>query len=114
MHGGGSDTSTRRESDPGNGQKTEEAATSLVQRLTGGGLMAKVRADAAGFRTLAVSYCSHDIYGGEQHRSQQPQQGRAGHPRTTNGVLEVKAAVQFVQQTYPTSKKSDVAYSRRK
>ena len=26
--------------------------------------MAKVRDDAAGFRTLAVSYCSHDIYAG--------------------------------------------------
>ena len=90
---------------PSSGQKTEEAATSLVQRLTGGGLMAKIRADAAGFRTLAVSYCSHDIYAGVNSTDpNNPNKDAAGHPRTTNGVLEVKAAVQFVQQTYPTSK----------
>ena len=90
---------------PGNGQKVEETAASLRQRLTSTGLMAQVKADAAGFRTLAVSYCSHDLYSGvvspDPHN---PNLDANGKPRTTNGVLEVKAAVQFVQQTYPTSK----------
>ncbi len=106
MHGGGFGYfDAAGTPQPSSGQKTEEAATSLVQRLTGGGLMAKIRADAAGFRTLAVSYCSHDIYAGVNSTDpNNPNKDAAGHPRTTNGVLEVKAAVQFVQQTYPTSK----------
>ena len=49
---------------PSANQKTEEAASTLQSRLTNAGLLAQVRADAAGFRTLAVSYCSHDVYAG--------------------------------------------------
>ena len=49
-----------------------------MQRLTNNGLLARVRADAAGFRTLAVSYCSHDVYGGMQNTGpEQPEQDRA-------------------------------------
>jgi hypothetical protein len=106
MHGGGFgyfDANGRPV--PSSGQKVEETAASLKQRLTSTGLMAKVRADAAGFRTLAVSYCSHDIYAGalspDPHN---PNKDASGNARTTNGVLEVKAAVQFVQQAYRTSK----------
>ena len=65
MHGGGFGYfDADGHADPSTGQKVEESATSLTQRLTDGGLMTKVRDDAAGFRTLAVSYCSHDIYAG--------------------------------------------------
>jgi hypothetical protein len=106
MHGGGfgyfDATGTAQ---PSTGQKVEEASTSLVQRLTAGGLMTKVRNDAAGFRTLAVSYCSHDLYAGVQSTDpHNPNRDSSGNPRTTNGVLEVKAAVQFVQKNYPTTK----------
>ena len=90
---------------PSTGQKVEETAASLRARLTSSGLSTLVKADAAGFRTLAVSYCNHDLYAGvvspDPHN---PNLDANGKPRTTNGVLEVKAAVQFVQQTYPTSK----------
>ena len=106
MHGGGFGYfDATGKAQPSTGQKVEESATSLTQRLTAGGLMTKVRNDAAGFRTLAVSYCSHDIYAGvlstDPHN---PNKDAAGNARTTNGVLEVKSAVQFVQKTYPTSK----------
>ncbi len=106
MHGGGFGYfDSTGKAQPSTGQKTEEASTSLVQRLTAGGLMAKVRADAANFRTLAVSYCSHDIYAGVLSTDpNNPNKDQYGNARTTNGVLEVKAAVQFVQATYPTSK----------
>jgi hypothetical protein len=106
MHGGGFGYfDATGKAQPSNGQKVEEASTSLVQRLTGGGLMAKVRASEAGFRTLAVSYCSHDLYAGVlTDDPNNPNTDANGKPRKTNGVLEVKAAVQFVQASYPTSK----------
>ena len=65
MHGGGAgyfDASGNPI--PATGQKVEESFDSLRTKLDNNGLIGKVRADAAGFRTLAVSYCSHDIYAG--------------------------------------------------
>ena len=43
-------------------------------RLNNNGLLQRVRNDAAGFRTLAVSYCSHDdLRRGEHTRPEQPE-----------------------------------------
>lgn len=106
MHGGGAgyfDTSGNPV--PGPGQKTEESAASLTTHLTNNGLLAKVRADAAGFRTVAVSYCSHDVYAGANSPDpHNPNTIPGGKPRLTNGVYSVKAAIQYVQAHYPTTK----------
>jgi len=106
MHGGGvgwfaADGTPQ----PSAGQKSEESAASLTQRLTAGGLVADVRNDAAGFRMVAVSYCSHDIYSGVNNNDpNNPNVTPDGAPRRTNGVLETKAAIAFAQQHYPTTK----------
>jgi hypothetical protein len=90
---------------PNANQKVEEAANGLQSSLNNGGLLARVRADAAGFRTLAVSYCSHDLYAGmntpDPHN---PNTTPDGKPRPTTGLVATKAAIQFAQATYPTSK----------
>ena len=106
MHGGGAgyfDAAGRPV--PGTGQKVEESAASLTGKLTNNGLFAKVRADVAGFRMVAVSYCSHDVYGGVNSTDpNNPNLDAAGKPRTTNGILATKAAIQFATSKYPTTK----------
>jgi hypothetical protein len=106
MHGGGAGYfDVHGNPVPGPGQKTEENAASLTQRLTNNGLLGRVRDDTAGFRTLAVSYCSHDVYGGaDSPDPHNPYTTPDGEPRTTNGVLSVKAAIEFVHRHYPTTK----------
>ncbi|MDQ1475760.1 MAG: hypothetical protein QOE62_989, partial [Actinomycetota bacterium] len=98
MHGGGAgyfDTSGNPV--PGPGQKVEESAASLTTHLTNNGLLGLIRADAAGFRTLAVSYCSHDIYAGANTPDpHNPNTTPDGKPRPTNGVYATKAAIQYV------------------
>ncbi len=106
MHGGGAGYfDAQGEPVPGNGQKVEESAVSLRTHLTNDGLLGSIRSDPAGFRTLAVSYCSHDVYAGtnsnDPHNPNTTPDGRA---RTTNGVYEVKAAVEYAQSHYPTTK----------
>ncbi|MDQ1381124.1 MAG: hypothetical protein QOJ71_1843, partial [Actinomycetota bacterium] len=105
MHGGGAgyfDTSGNPV--PGPGQKVEESAASLVTHLTNNGLLGLIRADAAGFRTLAVSYCSHDIYAGANTPDpNNPNTAPDGKPRPTNGVYATKAAIQYVLDHYPTT-----------
>jgi hypothetical protein len=65
MHGGGAGYfDAAGKPVPNSNVKVEESAASLTQKLTNNGLFGKVRADAAGFRMLAVSYCSHDLYAG--------------------------------------------------
>ncbi|MCU1428499.1 MAG: hypothetical protein JWL83_2499 [Actinomycetia bacterium] len=106
MHGGGAgyfDTSGNPV--PGNGQKVEESAVSLTTHLTNNGLVGRIRADAAGFRTLAVSYCSHDIYAGaDTPDPNNPNTTPDGKPRPTNGVYSTKAAIEYVHDHYPTTK----------
>jgi hypothetical protein len=90
---------------PGPGQKVEESAASLRNRLANDGLFGRIRQDPAGFRTLAVSYCSHDLYGG----SVTPDPNNAnltpeGGARPTTGLVSVKAAVQYVTARYATTK----------
>jgi hypothetical protein len=90
---------------PSANQKREESVDSLVVHLTNNGLLGKVRADAAGFRTLAVSYCSHDVYAGANSTDpHNPNTTPDGQPRTTNGLLATKAAIAYVKTLYPTTK----------
>jgi hypothetical protein len=90
---------------PNANQKVEEGAGSLVNRLKGAGLMGDVRADAAGFRTLAVSYCSHDLYAGAlSFDPHNPNVTPEADHRFTNGLIATKAAVQYAQSLYPTTK----------
>jgi hypothetical protein len=105
MHGGGAgyfDDAGRPV--PGPGQKVEESGASLTNRLDNAGLLGRIRTDPAGFRTLAVSYCSHDVYGGsvtpDPHN---PNLTPEGGPRPTTGLASVKAAVQFATAQYPTT-----------
>lgn len=106
LHGGGVgffDGSGKPQ--PDTGQMTEQSASSLQGGITSAGLAAKVRSDAAGFRTLAVSYCNRDIYSGTgQIDPNNPNTNADGSPRLTNGLMATKAAIQFTQTTYPTGK----------
>jgi len=90
---------------PGPGQKVEESGASLTNRLTNNGLLGRIRQDPAGFRTLAVSYCSHDLYAGsvtpDPHN---PNLTPEGGSRPTTGLPSVKAAVQYATAQYPTTK----------
>jgi hypothetical protein len=106
MHGGGAGYFDENGNPiPSANQKREESAGSLVVHLTNNGLMGKVRADAAGFRTLAVSYCSHDVYAGANSPDpHNPNTTPDGKPRTTNGVLATKAAIAYAASHYPTTK----------
>jgi hypothetical protein len=106
MHGGGVgyfDASGN--AIPSINQKIEESFDSLRATLNNNGLLGKVRSDVAGFRTLAVSYCSHDLYAGANTPDpHNPYTTPDGEPRTTNGLLATKAAIQFAQGLYPTTK----------
>ncbi len=106
MHGGGAGYfDSAGNPIPNEKQKVEESAGGLNTSLDNGGLMARVRGDAAGFRTLAVSYCSHEIYGGlntpDPHN---PNTTPDGKPRPTTGLIATKAAIQYAQSLYPTTK----------
>jgi hypothetical protein len=106
MHGGGFGWfDANGKPQPGPGNKVEEDFDALRPRVSGPGLVAKVRADVAGFRTLAVSMCSHDVYAGlnttDPHN---PNTTPDGKPRPTTGLISVKAAIEFVQAKYPTTK----------
>ena len=84
---------------------TEQAAAGLQGGITNPGLAAEIRADAAGFRTLAVSYCNRDLYSGTgEVDPNNPNTNADGSARTTNGLLATKAAIAFTEATYPTGK----------
>jgi hypothetical protein len=106
MHGGGvgyfSPSGTPL---PDSTQMTQNTPNDLRSGLTNPGLLTNVRADPAGFRLLAVSYCNRDLYGGTgQTDPNNPNKNADGSARTTNGLLATKAAIQFTESTYPTSK----------
>lgn len=84
---------------------TEESSSSLAAPLAGAGLFTLVRADAAGFRLMAVSMCNHDLYaGGSRTDPNNPNPLPGGGQRTTNGLFATKAAVAFAQSRYATTK----------
>lgn len=90
---------------PSAGNKTEDDIDKLTKFSEGNALNQLVNADPAGFRNVSVSMCSHDIYaGGDQPDPNNPNLTPDGGPRTTNGLFATKAAVQFVQERYPTTK----------
>ena len=107
MHGGGAgyfDADGKPQ--PTAGQKSEEPVTRLVDQGVGGkGLLLLVRNDPAAFRTVSVSYCSHDVYAGANSPDpHNPNTTPDGKPRPTNGLLATKAAIQYAQGLYPTTK----------
>ncbi len=107
MHGGGAGYfDVNGNPIPSAGQKTEESAASLITRLKNdGGLLADIRNDAAGFRTLAVSYCSHDVYAGSMTPDpHNPNTTATGAMRLTSGLPSTKAAIQYAAAKYPTTK----------
>lgn len=106
MHGGGAGYFDENGNPiPNSKQKVQESADSLVTHLQNGGLVGRIRNDAAGFRTVAVSYCSHDVYAGADTTDpHNPNTTPDGAPRLTEGLYATKAAVQFVRDRYPTTK----------
>lgn len=106
LHGGGTGffdaTGTPQ---PDTKQMTEETAVNQRSDLLAAGLFTRVREDTAGFRMVAVSYCNRDLYSGSlQVDPNNPNTLAGGAPRTTNGLRATKAAIQFAQETLPTSK----------
>ncbi len=86
-------------------RRTRSRPAALTSMLKNNGLIARVKADAAGFRVLAVSYCSHEVYGGVNSTDpHNPNKTSDGKPRTTNGILATKAAIQYAQALSPTTK----------
>lgn len=107
MHGGGAGYFDAAGNPvPSQGQKVEESAASLVNRLNkNNGLFGNIRSAAAGFRMMAVSYCGHDLYSGLYSTDpNNPNVDAAGKPRTTNGLISVKAAIQYTTSQYATTK----------
>ena len=103
MRGGGHgwfDTTGKPQ--PTAGNKSEESfATSLG--FDTGGLMAKAKADPAGFRVLIVSMCSHDVYAGDNTPDpNNPNRTPDGKLRPTTGLVATKAAIQYTLEHYPT------------
>ena len=87
---------------PNAANKTEESATTLRNRLDDG-LSTRVTSGPEGWRFLAVSMCSHDIYAGTNTPdANNPNTNADGTPVTTNGLLATKAAIAFTMSQYPT------------
>lgn len=85
--------------------KTEEGLQGLIAVAENNGLSARISALPEGFRTVAVSMCSHDIFeGGDQTDPDNPNLTPDGGPRHTNGLFATKAAIRFVQEKYPTTR----------
>ena len=83
----------------------KESTLSDLLQFDTPGLMASVKAAPEGFRVLLVSMCSHDLYGGNNTADpNNPNLTAAGSPVTTNGLIATKAAVQYTQAQYPTTK----------
>lgn len=87
---------------PTAGNMSEISLTDLLVFDTPG-LMASVKAAPEGFRTLLVSMCSHDVYGGmDTPDPHNPNLTPDGSPRPTNGLIATKAAIQYAQARYRT------------
>ena len=82
--------------------KSQEGRSSLIGRIDSG-LMARIGAEPDGYRIVAVSMCSHDIYSGANTPDpNNPNTLDDGTPRTTNGLLATKAAIDHATALYPT------------
>ena len=102
MHGGGVGYFDPSGTPVPDTHKREESRASLVNNVDDG-LMAEVMAAPEEFRVLVVSMCTHDLYAGaDTPDPNNPNLTPEGQPRTTNGFLATKAAVQFATTGYPT------------
>ncbi len=103
MHGGGVGYfDPTGKAQPSAANKTEESATALRNRLDDG-LSTRVTSGPEGWRFLAVSMCSHDIYAGTNTPdANNPNTNVDGTPVTTNGLLATKAAIDYTMRQYPT------------
>ena len=103
MHGGGVGFfDANGNPRPNAANKTEESATALGNRLDDG-LSTAVTSGPEGWRFLAVSMCSHDVYAGTNTPdANNPNTNADGSPVTTNGLLATKAAIAFTMSRYPT------------
>ncbi|RMF25698.1 MAG: hypothetical protein D6760_00365 [Deltaproteobacteria bacterium] len=87
------------------GMNDEENIIKLGSYMDEGGLMAKARAHAAGFRFLMPSLCDHDVYSGvgipEPNNPNSPDEN--GKTRAADGLLATKAAIAFTRRHVVTS-----------
>jgi len=102
MHGGGVGAfSPAGQPIPNANRMREELRPSLVGYGDNAGLMAKVR--GGGYRIMAVSMCSHDLYAGMNSPDPyNPNTTPDGKKRPTTGLISTKSAIQFARDTYPT------------
>ncbi len=105
MHGGGQGWfDDLGKPKPSAGNKRQESLSQLLA-ASDSGLTRLIRRSGAGFRVLLVSMCSHDIYAGVNSTDpHNPNLDAAGLPRTTNGLISVKAAIQYTRAVVPTTK----------
>lgn len=102
MHGGGvGGFSSTGQPLPNANRMDEESRSELIGHVDNPGLTAKVR--DSGYRIVAVSMCSHDLYGGMNTTDpNNPNTTPDGKKRPTTGLISVSAAVQFAQAAYPS------------
>jgi len=103
MHGGGVgywDTSTQPATFRPDTKMTAQEDLATLQSMAGSGLLTLVKNDPAGFRILLVSYCDRDVYGG----TNAPDPGNPNPSITTNGLVATKAAIQFTEAGFATTK----------
>jgi hypothetical protein len=91
---------------PNEDHKVEDTFLSFLTELANNALLIRAREHVLpSFRILAVSYCSHDIYGGmntpDPHNPYRTSDGKL---RPTSGLIATKAAIQFAKSLYPTTK----------
>lgn len=90
---------------PSPNNKSESDLAELLGFVTENALNQLINDERAGFRVVSVSMCNHDIYaGGDQPDPNNPNREPDGSPRTSNGLFATKAAIQYVQDRYPTTK----------
>lgn len=102
MHGGGVGFFDEAGIPQPASHKAEEGRGSLLGRIDSG-LTADVMAAPEGFRVMAVSMCSHDLYAGTNTvDANNPNTLPDGTPVTTNGLLATKAAIAHAKALHPT------------
>ena len=102
MHGGGVGYFDPSGTPIPAGNKAQEGRSSLIGRIDDG-LMARIGSEPDGYRIVAVSMCSHDLYSGTNTPDpNNPNVLVDGSPRTTNGLLATKAAITHATALYPT------------
>jgi hypothetical protein len=102
MHGGGVGYYNAAGTPIPASHKSEESRAALLNNVDDG-LMADAMAAPEGFRVVVVSMCSHDAYAGANtFDANNPNLLPDGTPRTTNGLLATKAAIEHAMAAYPT------------